>query len=440
MFNDLENFFAPNRRLESVVSGDTFVRDTNPHGGSDRANKQLQQLQTSLQALEQQHVAACSSNRSLADQLHKMEQRMQQLEAQNTMLQQQGQQLQQQLGSPPSNKHSTHRPSSTAYLSIMGGGVSTAEDAGQAAPLVAMPSMPGGKSMAARLTKLEQQVDALTTTATAAEVRTSWQVAPAFLDPKHCKQWRARSLTLHNRLHPSVTDMGHAAVSCNRTSTAHHLFSFILLLVWCCTCWMFYVLQERLQSATSAVQALDDEVSKQLHYIRADVKQAMTVANSQLQADVEAAAQARQQEDAAHLKAQLKGETEQHVICAHDAVDTLYLPCGSHANCTGSKHVWQRLPLLCCAMLRLYSLHVCLLAVIHGTCAFLAGLTSELDALVASSQRTMILSLTAEMERRAAAAQEASGVWESPRAGMQQSHQSGPAGTLCQGACCLLST
>jgi hypothetical protein len=57
------------------------------------------------------------------------------------------------------------------------------------------------------------------------------------------------------------------------------------------------------------VQALDDEVSKQLHYIRADVKQAITVANSKLRADMEAAAQARQQEDAAQLKAQLKGES-----------------------------------------------------------------------------------------------------------------------------------
>lgn len=39
----------------------------------------------------------------------------------------------------------------------------------------------------------------------------------------------------------------------------------------------------------------------------------------------------------------------------------------------------------------------------------LAGLTSELDALVANSQRTLIVGLTAEMERRAAVAQEASG-------------------------------
>jgi hypothetical protein len=77
-------------------------------------------------------------------------------------------------------------------------------------------------------------------------------------------------------------------------------------------CWL-QLLQERLQSATSAVQALDDEVSKQLHYIRADVKQAITVANSKLQADIETAAQARQQEDAAQLKAQLKGEVEQHM-------------------------------------------------------------------------------------------------------------------------------
>lgn len=68
------------------------------------------------------------------------------------------------------------------------------------------------------------------------------------------------------------------------------------------------VLQERLQSASSAVQALDDELSQQLQNIRADVKQAITVANSSLRADLEAAAQARQQEGATQLKAQLKSE------------------------------------------------------------------------------------------------------------------------------------
>lgn len=69
-----------------------------------------------------------------------------------------------------------------------------------------------------------------------------------------------------------------------------------------------HVLQDKVQSATSAVQALDDEVTKQLHYIRADVKQAISVATSQLRSEVEAAAQARQQEDSAQLKEQLKGE------------------------------------------------------------------------------------------------------------------------------------
>ena len=69
-----------------------------------------------------------------------------------------------------------------------------------------------------------------------------------------------------------------------------------------------HVLQDKVQSATSAVQALDDEVSKQLHYIRADVQQAIAVATGQLRSDVEAAALARQQADAAQLKEQLKGE------------------------------------------------------------------------------------------------------------------------------------
>jgi hypothetical protein len=90
------------------------------------------------------------------------------------MLQQQGQQLQQQLGSPaPSNKYaaySQHRPSSGTYVSIMSAGASTAEDAGQAA--MPVQGMPGGRSMAARLTKLEQQVDALASTSAATEVRT----------------------------------------------------------------------------------------------------------------------------------------------------------------------------------------------------------------------------------------------------------------------------
>jgi hypothetical protein len=47
-------------------------------------------------------------------------------------------------------------------------------------------------------------------------------------------------------------------------------------------------------------------------------------------------------------------------------------------------------------------------------CAAHAGLTSELDSLVANSQRTLIVSLTAEVERRAAAVQEASGAMQPP--------------------------
>jgi hypothetical protein len=72
-------------------------------------------------------------------------------------------------------------------------------------------------------------------------------------------------------------------------------------------CFVCLLLQEKLQSASSAVQALDDDVAKQLHNMRADVKQAMTVASSSLRADLEAAATARQQQDAAQLKEQLKG-------------------------------------------------------------------------------------------------------------------------------------
>jgi hypothetical protein len=47
---------------------------------------------------------------------------------------------------------------------------------------------------------------------------------------------------------------------------------------------------------------------------------------------------------------------------------------------------------------------------VASVCPAFAGLTSELDALVAGTQRTMIVKLTAEMERRAAAALEASGI------------------------------
>lgn len=49
---------------------------------------------------------------------------------------------------------------------------------------------------------------------------------------------------------------------------------------------------------------MDDEVSKQLHNMRADVKQAITVASSSLRTDMDA----RQQQDAAVVREQLKGE------------------------------------------------------------------------------------------------------------------------------------
>lgn len=63
------------------------------------------------------------------------------------------------------------------------------------------------------------------------------------------------------------------------------------------------------------MQALDEELSQQLQNIRADVKQAITVANSSLRADLGAAAQARQQEDATQLKAQLKSEQGLKPFC-----------------------------------------------------------------------------------------------------------------------------
>lgn len=160
------------RRLESLAAGDTFTYDTHRPTGlnNDRAFKQLQQVQSSVQSLEQQHAASCSSNKALTEQLHKMEERIQQLESQGRSLQQQGQQLQQQLGSPAQSRsilHGQHRPASSTYMSITSaGGMSTADDpAAGSAQAVGHGAAPGGRSMAARLSKLEQQVDNLTATA-----------------------------------------------------------------------------------------------------------------------------------------------------------------------------------------------------------------------------------------------------------------------------------
>jgi hypothetical protein len=72
--------------------------------------------------------------------------------------------------------------------------------------------------------------------------------------------------------------------------------------------------QEKLLAASSSVQQLDEEVSKQLHNIRADVKQAITVAAKSLRADLEAAAHARQQEDTTQLKEQLRSELRWLVV------------------------------------------------------------------------------------------------------------------------------
>lgn len=69
-----------------------------------------------------------------------------------------------------------------------------------------------------------------------------------------------------------------------------------------------FMLQEKLQSTASAVQTLEDEVSTQLHNIRSDVKQAITVASKSVRADLEATASNRRQEETAQLKEQLKSK------------------------------------------------------------------------------------------------------------------------------------
>jgi hypothetical protein len=156
-----------------VSGSDTFSCDTGAHkhhGSSDRASKQLLlQLQASVQALEQQHAASSGSNRSIADQLHKVEQRVQQLEAQGCV-------LQQQLGSPaPTHRaggaHGQHRLTSGPVASIMQAGAgSTAVDDATAVHAVQHAGLPGSRSMAARLSKLEQQMEALTATTASTEV------------------------------------------------------------------------------------------------------------------------------------------------------------------------------------------------------------------------------------------------------------------------------
>jgi hypothetical protein len=71
-------------------------------------------------------------------------------------------------------------------------------------------------------------------------------------------------------------------------------------------------LQERLLSASTAVHTLDEEVSKQLHNIRSDVKQAITVATKSVRADLEAAARTRRQEETTQLKEQLRSTSQLH--------------------------------------------------------------------------------------------------------------------------------
>lgn len=192
------------RRLEAIVSGDAFgacdTHSTHRHGGSDRDNKnssshqhnhkQLQQLQFSLQSLEQQQNASSTASKALADQLHKMEQRMQQLEVQGRTLQQQGQQLQQQLGSPaaPSRgslqQQQQHRAAGTAYLSLLQPG-SGEDNVSGSSPGLTHAGGPGSRSMAARLNKLEQRVEALAATAGSSEVSTGGKHLPC----KHAECW-----------------------------------------------------------------------------------------------------------------------------------------------------------------------------------------------------------------------------------------------------------
>lgn len=97
---------------------------------------------------------------------------MQQLEQQNHALQQQAQQLQQQLGSPAPKAamYGQRRLSCGPSINTMAGGAAAADDqvAAHGAQLV---GMPGGRSMAARLSKLEHQVEALISTAASTEVR-----------------------------------------------------------------------------------------------------------------------------------------------------------------------------------------------------------------------------------------------------------------------------
>lgn len=178
------------RRLEALVSGgDTFSCDTgaHKHHGSDRGSKQLLlQLQASVQALEHQHAASSGSNRSMADQLHKVEQRVQQLEAQGSV-------LQQQLGTPaPTHRagsaHGQHRLTSGPITSIMQAGVcSTAADDVAAVHVMQHAGLPGGRSMAARLSKLEQQVEALTGAAASTEVKPTAQGFTPMQMPCACR-------------------------------------------------------------------------------------------------------------------------------------------------------------------------------------------------------------------------------------------------------------
>jgi hypothetical protein len=157
--------------------------------------------------------------------------------------------------------------------------------------------------------------------------------------------------------------------------------------------------QEKLASTSTALHSLDGAVDKQLHNIRTDVKQAILVASSSLRAELEAAAQARQQQDAAQHQAQLKG--------AHECAGLLVIWAMQHSLVTGS--------LCSCPLVLLQSgCHVAQPVSASNTQGHILllsspGLTSELDALVSSNQRSLVENLTEEIERRTAATLAASG-------------------------------
>jgi hypothetical protein len=101
---------------------------------------------------------------------------MQQLEAQGQALQQHSQQLQLQLGSPAHTKsagNAQQKPLGGTFMSIMSGtagGPSTADEPAARSAQGPHAGLPGGRTMAARLSRLEQQVETLAAVAADSEV------------------------------------------------------------------------------------------------------------------------------------------------------------------------------------------------------------------------------------------------------------------------------